>query len=134
MSPVDPRPRPPASAGRVQFSPNILPAYLRRTDAIEEWMQRDLSGKQYVYVWADGIHVKIRLEDDAGTEQCILALMRATADGKKEPTLRSGSSSQPTDSGMSISVSCDLVAASDRSNPVAKNVDLIQRTIGAIRG
>ena len=31
----------------------------------DEWMKRDLSGKQYVYVWADGIHVKVRLEDDA---------------------------------------------------------------------
>ncbi len=122
----------PVSQGRVQFSPSILPAYLKRTDAIEElipwlylkgistsgfgealqalvgerakglsanvvvrlkeqwgneydeWMKRELSGKQYVYVWADGIHVKVRLEDDAGKKQCILVLMGATADGKKE--------------------------------------------------
>jgi putative transposase len=117
---------------RVEFSPSILPAYLKRTDAIEElipwlylkgistsdfgealqalvgekakglsanvvvrlkeqwsteydeWMKRDLSGKQYVYVWADGIHVKVRLEDDANKKQCILVLIGATADGKKE--------------------------------------------------
>ncbi len=117
---------------RVEFSPNVLPAYLKRTAAIEElipwlylkgistgdfgealqalvgekakglsanvvvrlkeqwgteydeWMKRDLSGKQYVYVWADGIHVKVRLEDDANKKQCILVLMGATADGKKE--------------------------------------------------
>ena len=117
---------------RVEFTPSILPAYLRRTDAIEElipwlylkgistsdfgealqaivgerakglsanvvvrlkeqwsseydeWCKRDLSGKQYVYVWADGIHVKVRLEDDANKKQCILVLMGATADGKKE--------------------------------------------------
>ena len=50
----------------------------------EQWMQRDLSGKQFVYVWADGIHVKVRLEDDADKKQCILVLMGATADGKKE--------------------------------------------------
>ncbi len=122
----------PDPSGRVQFSPSILPAYLKRTDAIEElipwlylkgistsgfgealqalvgerakglsanvivrlkeqwgneydeWMKRDLSEKQYVYVWADGIHVKVRLEDDAGKKQCILVLMGATADGKKE--------------------------------------------------
>ena len=117
---------------RVQFSPGVLPVYLRRTAAIEElipwlylkgistsdfgealqalvgekakglsanvvvrlkeqwateydeWMKRDLSGKQYVYVWADGIHVKVRLEDDANKKQCLLVLMGATADGKKE--------------------------------------------------
>ena len=45
------------------------------------WSKRDLSGKQYVYVWADGIHFNIRLEED---RQCILVLMGATADGTKE--------------------------------------------------
>lgn len=117
---------------RVQFIPSVLPAYLRRTDKIEElipwlylkgvstgdfgealqsllgenakglsanvvvrlkeqwgeeyddWNRRDLSDKKYVYVWADGIHAKVRLEDDANKKQCILVLMGATADGKKE--------------------------------------------------
>ena len=50
----------------------------------DAWMKRDLSEKQYVYVWADGIHVKVRLEDDANKKQCILVLMGATADGHKE--------------------------------------------------
>ena len=45
------------------------------------WSQRDLSNKQYVYVWADGIHFNIRLEED---RQCILVLMGATGDGTKE--------------------------------------------------
>jgi putative transposase len=45
------------------------------------WGKRSLKGKHYVYVWADGIHFNIRLEDD---RQCILVLMGATADGKKE--------------------------------------------------
>jgi len=47
----------------------------------QEWSKRSLEGKQYVYVWADGIHFNIRLEED---RQCILVLMGATADGKKE--------------------------------------------------
>jgi len=34
-----------------------------------------------VYVWVDGIHFNIRLEEN---RQCILVLMGATADGKKE--------------------------------------------------
>lgn len=45
------------------------------------WSRRSLADKQYVYVWADGIHFNIRLEED---RQCILVLMGATADGKKE--------------------------------------------------
>jgi putative transposase len=47
----------------------------------QEWTGRSLAGKQYVYVWADGVHFNIRLEED---RQCILVLMGATADGKKE--------------------------------------------------
>jgi putative transposase len=46
-----------------------------------DWSQRSLEGKQYVYVWADGIHFNIRLEDE---RQCILVLMGATPDGTKE--------------------------------------------------
>ena len=47
----------------------------------EAWGKRSLAGKHYVYVWADGVHFNIRLEED---RQCILVLMGATADGKKE--------------------------------------------------
>jgi transposase-like protein len=45
------------------------------------WSKRSLKGKHYVYVWADGVHFNIRLEDG---RQCILVLMGATADGQKE--------------------------------------------------
>jgi transposase-like protein len=37
-----------------------------------------------VYVWADGVHVNVRLEDEANFRQCILVLMGATIDGRKE--------------------------------------------------
>jgi transposase-like protein len=47
----------------------------------EAWGKRPLLGKQYVYVWADGVHFNIRLEED---RQCILVLMGATPEGKKE--------------------------------------------------
>jgi len=50
-------------------------------DEHHQWSTRDLSDKQYVYVWADGIHFNIRLEED---RQCILVLIGATADGQKE--------------------------------------------------
>jgi putative transposase len=45
------------------------------------WSKRPSKGKHYVYVWADGVHFNIRLEEG---RQCILVLMGATADGKKE--------------------------------------------------
>ncbi len=50
-------------------------------DEQRDWSKRALSGKHYVYIWADGIHFNIRLEED---RQCILVLMGATADGVKE--------------------------------------------------
>jgi putative transposase len=47
----------------------------------DAWSKRSLKGTRYVYVWADGVHFNIRLEQD---RQCILVLMGATEDGKKE--------------------------------------------------
>jgi putative transposase len=46
-----------------------------------QWQGRSLVGKEYVYVWADGVHFNVRLEED---RQCILVVMGATKDGKKE--------------------------------------------------
>ena len=48
------------------------------------WTKRSLADKHYVYVWADGIHFNIRLEDESNRKQCILLIMGATTDGKKE--------------------------------------------------
>ena len=47
----------------------------------EEWNRRSLEGKEYVYLWADGVYFNIRLEEE---RQCILVVMGATRDGKKE--------------------------------------------------
>jgi len=46
-----------------------------------QWSRRDLSAKRYVYFWADGIHLEARLENQA---QCILVIIGATPEGKKE--------------------------------------------------
>lgn len=51
------------------------------TDEHTRWKKRDLSARRYVYVWADGIYVQARLEDE---KQCILVLIGATPEGKKE--------------------------------------------------
>ena len=42
---------------------------------------RDLRAVDYVYVWADGIHVNIRLEE---AKLCLLVLIGVRADGRKE--------------------------------------------------
>ncbi|KPK50432.1 MAG: transposase [Planctomycetes bacterium SM23_25] len=50
----------------------------------KDWDKRSLAGKQYVYVWADGVYFNVRLEDEGNQGQCILVLMGATPEGKKE--------------------------------------------------
>ena len=45
------------------------------------WSKRDLSDKRYVYWWVDGVYFNIRLEEE---RSCMLIIMGATADGKKE--------------------------------------------------
>lgn len=47
----------------------------------EQWARRDLSGKRYVYLWADGIYFNVRLEPD---RPCMLVLMGTLEDGTKE--------------------------------------------------
>src|SRR4029077_559853 len=67
-------------------APNLSATTITRLKAVWEedhhaWSKRSLAGKHYVYVWADGVHFNIRL---GGGRQCILVLMGATAEGKKE--------------------------------------------------
>lgn len=45
------------------------------------FQDRDLSGSDYVYVWADGVHPKVRLGQ---ARSCVLVLMGVRADGSKE--------------------------------------------------
>jgi transposase-like protein len=48
----------------------------------EAFQQRDLSGVDYVYCWADGIHFNIRLGDQG--RLCCLVIVGVRADGRKE--------------------------------------------------
>ena len=50
-------------------------------DDYNKWAKRDLSSKEYVYFWVDGIHFNIRLEDD---KTCILVIIGADKYGRKE--------------------------------------------------
>ena len=67
-------------------APNLSPAVLARLKAgwqeeFDRWKRRDLSAGSYVYVWADGVYLQGRMEPD---KQCILVLIGATPEGKKE--------------------------------------------------
>lgn len=50
-------------------------------DEYEAWSKRDLSGKRYVYLWADGVYCAARLEDE---RSCLLVIMGADSYGNKE--------------------------------------------------
>lgn len=64
------------------LSPNVVTRLSEKWQKEHEnWCQRDLSQQEYVYLWADGVYFNVRLEAD---RQCVLVLMGATKDGKKE--------------------------------------------------
>ena len=46
-----------------------------------QWRKRSFEGKQYVYMWADGVHCQVRMEQE---KQCLLVLIGASSEGKKE--------------------------------------------------
>jgi len=48
----------------------------------EDFMSRDLSARDYVYVWVDGIHTGVRLGSDG--RLCSLVMIGARLDGSKE--------------------------------------------------
>jgi len=47
-----------------------------------QWRKRDLSGKRYGYIWADGIYLKHRDEEDK--KSCILVVIGVNQNGDKE--------------------------------------------------
>lgn len=49
-------------------------------DDLKQWQKRDLSNKRFVYIWADGIYCNVRMEE----RQCLLVIIGATKNGKKE--------------------------------------------------
>ena len=67
-------------------APNLSTAVIARLkseweDEYRQWQKRDLSARHYVYVWADGVYLQARMEPQA---ECMLVLMGATPEGKKE--------------------------------------------------
>lgn len=67
-------------------APNLSPSVLSRLTAgwqvdYDTWTRRDLSARQYVYIWADGVYLQARMEANA---ECMLVIIGATPEGKKE--------------------------------------------------
>ena len=67
-------------------APNLSPSVVGRLTAewqaeYDHWQGRDLSARRYVYVWADGVYLQARMEEQA---ECMLVLIGATPEGRKE--------------------------------------------------
>src|SRR3954471_19539896 len=60
----------------------------------QAFCQRDLSDRDYVYVWADGIHFRVRLEQ---ARLCCLVIVGVRADGTKELVAVADGEREPTD-------------------------------------
>jgi transposase-like protein len=76
------------------------------TEEHGRWLKRDLSAKRYVYFWVDGIHVQARLEDEA---QCLLVIIGATPEGKKELVGLTDGVRESTQSWREPGASCCLI-------------------------
>lgn len=61
--------------------------------------KRDLSEKEYVYVWADGVHFNIRLEED---RLAVLVVVGVTAEGEKEVLAVEDGYRESTESWLSV--------------------------------
>jgi transposase-like protein len=68
-----------ASAG---LSPAVISRLLSVWEAeYRAFRERDLSERDYVYIWVDGVHFRIRLEED---RLCALVMIGVRPDGTKE--------------------------------------------------
>lgn len=64
---------------------------------------RDLSGTDYVYLWVDGIHLKVRLEQE---KLCLLVMIGVRADGRKELVALADGYRESTESWADLLRSC----------------------------
>jgi putative transposase len=67
-------------------APNLSPAVIARLkseweEEYKHWQKRDLSARRYVYLWGDGVYLQARMEPQT---ECMLVVMGATPEGKKE--------------------------------------------------
>src|SRR6476646_4510049 len=86
----------------------LLPTTITRLtaqwqDDAEAFSKRSLKDTDYVYVWVDGIHLKIRLEQD---KVCLLVMIGVRADGTKELVALADGFRESTESWADLLRSC----------------------------
>jgi putative transposase len=69
-------------SGHGLSAPTITRLTEQWKDDAEAFNARSLADVDYVYMWVDGIHLKVRLEQD---KLCLLVMIGVRADGTKEP-------------------------------------------------
>ena len=72
-------------------------------DEAAAFTKRPLAGTDYVYVWVDGIHLKVRLEQD---KVCLLVIIGVRADGTKELVALEDGHRESTESWADLLRSC----------------------------
>ncbi|HQZ86587.1 MAG: IS256 family transposase [Candidatus Phosphoribacter baldrii] len=72
-------------------------------DEAAAFNKRSLAGTDYVYVWVDGIHLKVRLEQD---KVCLLVMIGVRADGTKELVALDDGHRESTESWADLLRSC----------------------------
>lgn len=72
-------------------------------DEAKAFGERNLSGTDYVYVWVDGIHLKVRLEQE---KLCLLVMIGVRADGRKELVALADGYRESTESWADLLRSC----------------------------
>ncbi|MCX5643990.1 MAG: transposase, partial [Phycisphaerae bacterium] len=77
---------------------NVVRVKECRQQEWKTWSKQSRAEKVYVYLGADGIYFNIRLEGPDNNRQCILVLMGATADGRKELIARTDGYRESADS------------------------------------
>ncbi|MFI9345730.1 transposase [Streptomyces sp. NPDC052773] len=100
-------------------SAGLSPATVTRLTA--QWqadhaafMDRDLSATDYVYVWADGIRLRIRLEE---AKAAVLVVMGVRADGTKELIALADGYRESTEAWASLLRDCAAGACAPRCRP-----------------
>lgn len=72
-------------------------------DEAKAFGERDLSGTDYVYLWVDGIHLKVRLEQE---KLCLLVMIGVRSDGRKELVALADGYRESTESWADLLRSC----------------------------
>ena len=97
-------------------APNLSPAVISRLTAewqadYDAWQKRDLSARQYVYVWADGVYLQARMEDNA---ESMLVLIGATPKARRNSSASKSESAKAHRAGVNSSSTSSSVGSRSR--------------------